>query len=263
MRIIFFGDVVGRSGRDALVRQLPRIKGELKADLCVVNGENSAGGFGITPQIAKEMFKAGADVITGGDHIWDQKDIVPYIASEPRLLRPYNFPESVPGHGSYLVTLTDGRKCLVLHLQGQIFMRDQCPCPFIAADKILETYKLGSNVDAIFVDFHAEATSEKNGMGLYLDGRVSAVIGSHTHVPTADARIFPGGTAYQTDAGMCGDYYSVIGFKHEVALRNFTQKAARLTGKRETANGTATLRYTLVEVGEKGRAAAINPGIEE
>ncbi|MEQ1789388.1 MAG: TIGR00282 family metallophosphoesterase [Rickettsiales bacterium] len=249
MKILFLGDVVGRSGRDAIVKYLPILRREMALDAVIVNGDNAAGGFGITPQIAKDFFVCGADVITGGDHIWDQqKDIVPYLAQEKRLLRPENFPVKTVGSGNFLLTLADGRRLLVLHLLGQVFHKEHTRCPFLTADEILEKYRLAPNM-AILVDFHAEATSEKTAMGKYLDGRVSVVVGTHTHIPTADARILPKGTAYQTDTGMCGDYDSVIGFNANAPLERFLNKISK--PKLEAAMGVATLCGLYVEIDDK------------
>jgi metallophosphoesterase (TIGR00282 family) len=258
MNILFLGDVVGRSGRDAVVKYLPPLRKEWALDFVVVNGDNAAGGFGITGQICRDFFDAGADVITGGDHIWDQKDIVPYISQEKRLLRPANFPEKTPGNGHILVA-KNGRKIFVLHLLGQVFHKEHADCPFSNADRLLEPVRLGVQVDAIIVDFHAEATSEKTAMGQYLDGRVSMVVGSHTHIPTADARVLKGGTAYQTDAGMCGDYDSVIGFEKTGPLEKFLSKIPKF-GKLEPAAGAATLCGLLMETDEKtGLAKSCKP----
>ena len=249
MKLLFLGDVVGRSGRDAVVKNVPNLRLEMALDAVIVNGDNAAGGFGITPQIAKDFFACGVDVITGGDHIWDQqKDIVPYLAQEKRLLRPENFPVKTVGSGNYLLTLTGGRKLLVLHLLGQVFHKEHTRCPFLTTDEILEKYRLGAN-QAILIDFHAEATSEKMAMGKYLDGRVSVVVGSHTHVPTADARVLPKGTAYQTDAGMCGDYDSVIGFDAAAPLERFLTKISKV--KMEAAQGAATLCGLYAEIDDK------------
>lgn len=246
MNILFLGDIVGRSGRDAAVKHLPKLKKEWALDVIVVSGDNAAGGFGITPQICQELLAAGADVVTGGDHIWDQKEIIPYLSQEKRLLRPANFPARTPGVGHAAMTLPDGKKVLVLHLLGQVFHKEHTDCPFAVADRVLDGMKLGANVSAILVDFHAEATSEKMAMGKYLDGRVSVVVGSHTHVPTADARILPRGTAYQTDAGMCGDYDSVIGFDTAGPLDRFLTKISK--AKLEPASGEATLCGLLAEI---------------
>lgn len=255
MKILFLGDVVGRSGRDSVVKNLPVLRRDMGLDAVIVNGDNAAGGFGITPQIARDFFACGADVITGGDHIWDQqKDISSYLAQEKRLLRPENFPLKTVGSGNFLLTLADGRKLLVLHLLGQVFHKEHTRCPFLTADEILEKYRLGAN-QAILVDFHAEATSEKTAMGKYLDGRVSVVVGSHTHIPTADARILRGGTAYQTDAGMCGDYDSVIGFDSAAPLERFLTKISK--PKMEPAQGTATICGLYIESDDKTGLANI------
>lgn len=247
MKLLFLGDIVGRSGRDAVVQALPKLRAEHALDFIVVSGDNAAGGFGITGDICKELFVAGADVITGGDHIWDQKDISKYLANEKRLLRPANFPDRAPGRGYGLFENNAGKKLFVLHLLGQVFHKEHTHCPFATADKLLDGIKLSAQ--PILVDMHAEATSEKMAMGKYLDGRVSAVVGSHTHVPTADARILPKGTGYQTDAGMCGDYDSVIGFEATGPLERFLTKIPRI--KMEAASGTATVCGTLIETDDK------------
>jgi metallophosphoesterase (TIGR00282 family) len=258
MRLLFFGDVVGRSGRDALMAQLPALKRQLAADVVVVNVDNAAGGFGVSGTICRELLGGGADVLTGGDHIWDQKDILPTLAQEKRLLRPQNYPEKTPGHGHYVLNAAGGKRVLVVHVMGQVFMRDQVQCPFAQMDHILSEYRLGKDVSAIVVDFHAEATSEKMAMGVYLDGRVSMVVGSHTHVPTHDARVLPKGTAYQTDAGMCGDYDSVIGFESSGPLLRFTSKLPKV--KIEPAQGVATLCGVLVETDDAtGLAKSCRP----
>jgi len=237
MRILFCGDVVGRAGRDAVVANLPRLRRELRLDFIVVNGENAAHGFGITADICRDFHAAGCDVITGGNHSWDKKDIIPYIAHDPRLLRPVNFPPGTPGNGHGIFKLADGRAILVINAMGRLFM-DAIDDPFRAVDALLKQHPLGS-VDAILVDFHGEATSEKVAMGVFCDGRASAVVGSHTHVPTGDHRILPGGTAFQTDAGMCGDYDSVIGIKKETVVARFVTK---IQGERmQVAEGEGTL----------------------
>ncbi len=248
MKLLFLGDIVGRSGRDAVVKYVPGLRKELGLDAVVVNGDNAAGGFGINPQIAKDLFACGVDVITGGDHIWDQKEIVPYLAQEKRLLRPENFPPKTPGSGHVLLPLPGGKKLLVIHLLGQVFHKEHTRCPFAVCDSILESYRVTGNLP-ILVDMHAEATSEKMAMGKYLDGRVSVVVGSHTHVPTADARVLPKGTAYQTDAGMCGDYDSVIGFDEKAPLDRFLTKISK--NKLEAAQGTAKLCGLVADLDEE------------
>ncbi|MDX2074010.1 MAG: TIGR00282 family metallophosphoesterase [Alphaproteobacteria bacterium] len=256
MKILFCGDVVGRSGREAVQKQVPRLRKEHALDFVVVNGDNAAGGFGINPTICREFFAAGVDVITGGDHIWDQKEIIPTLAVEKRLLRPHNFPVRNPGNGFQIYTLANGEKIAVIHLLGQVFHKESLDCPFAMAEQLLTGFKLGVQANAILVDFHAEATSEKCAMGMFLDGRVSVVVGSHTHIPTADAKILPKGTAYQTDAGMCGDYNSVIGFQPDAPLERFLTKIGK--AKLEAATGAATLCGLLVETDDKtGLAVAV------
>lgn len=259
MKFLFLGDIVGRSGRDAACAYLPKARKEHELDFAVVNVDNAAGGFGTTPDVCKEFFKAGADIVTGGNHIWDQQEVVPYLAQEKRLLRPQNFPDIAPGTGVGVVTSPSGLCLVVIHVQGQLFMHEQLACPFACVDAQLKTHKLGAGGTTIFVDFHAEATSEKMALGQHLDGRVSAVIGTHTHVPTHDARILSGGTAYQTDAGMCGDYDSVIGMEKSVPLRRFLTKIPK--GPRMTpATGPATICGAIVETDDKtGLAKSITP----
>jgi len=259
MKILFLGDIVGRSGRDAVCDWLPRARKEHALDFIVVNGENAAAGFGITPAIAGELFKVGVDVITTGNHVWDQQDIVPYIAKEKRLLRPHNYPDSAPGTGVCLATNARGQSLAVLHLQGQLYMHELLSCPFVCADEVLKTYPLAGKANAILVDIHAEATSEKMALGHYLDGRVSFVVGTHTHVPTNDTHILRGGTAYQTDAGMCGDYDSVIGMEKSAPIKRFTGKITKGL-KLAPATGEATICGAIVETDDKtGLATRIEP----
>ncbi len=249
MKLLFCGDIVGRSGREAVLETVPKLRKERGLDAVVVNADNAASGFGVNKSICEDLFAAGTDVITGGDHIWDQKDIIGYIASEPRLLRPHNFPPRTPGSGVVKHRLPSGKVIMVIHILGQVFHNEYLDCPFAAVDAALDGVKLGVNVDAIIVDVHAEATSEKMAFGQFLDGRVSMVVGSHTHVPTADARIMPKGTAYQTDTGMCGDYNSVIGFDPEAPLTRFTQKMKRT--RLAPAMGEATVCALYVETDDK------------
>ena len=257
MRILFIGDIVGRSGRDALAKHLPSLKDGLKPDVIIVNGDNAAHGFGITMKVCEEFFAQGVDCITGGNHIWDQREIIPFIGREERLLRTENYPKGVPGRGHYLKTLADGRKVLVLHLMGRLFMND-LEDPFRTADEVLSRYILGSNVNAIFVDIHAEATSEKMALAQYLNGRVSAVVGTHTHMPTADAQILSKGTAFQSDAGMTGDYDTVIGMKYDVPIQRFTK--AFSTDKLTPGDQEGTLCGTLLITDDKtGIARQIEP----
>ncbi len=257
MRILFLGDVVGRPGRDALKQHLPGLRKSLKLDFVIVNGENAAAGFGITRGVADELFACGADVLTGGNHSWDQKEALSFIEAEPRLLRPHNFPKGTPGRGAAVFPTASGRKVLVVNLMGRLYM-DPLDDPFQAVEQILASYRLGATVDAIVVDFHGEATSEKMAMGHVLDGRVSVVVGTHTHVPTADTMILPGGTAYQTDAGMCGDYDSVIGMDKAVPIQRFTRKVA--TERLSVAGGEGTLCGLVVETdGRSGLASSVAP----
>jgi metallophosphoesterase (TIGR00282 family) len=235
--MLFCGDVVGRSGRDAVVGNLPRLRRDLALDFVVVNGENAAHGFGITKEICRDLYAAGCDVITGGNHSWAKAEIIPYIGGDPSLLRPINYPPGTPGNGHGIYKLGDGRTVLVINAMGRIFM-DAIDDPFRAVDALLREHPLGS-VTATLVDFHADATSEKVAMGQFCDGRASAVVGSHTHVPTGDHRILPGGTAFQSDAGMCGDYDSVIGMKKEGIIARFVSK---MPGERmQVAEGEGTL----------------------
>ena len=251
MRVLFCGDLVGRSGREIVLQQLPELRRRLQLDFVIVNGENAAGGFGITRKICEELFEAGADVISGGNHSWDQKEALAFIDSEPRLLRPLNFPPGTPGRGAGLYTAGQ-RKVLVINVMGRLFM-DPLDDPFQAVEQALSRYRLGATVDAIIVDIHAEATSEKMAMGHALDGRVSLVVGTHTHVPTADAQILPGGTGYQTDAGMCGDYNSVIGMDKQVPIQRFTRKLP--TERMSVAQGPGTLCGVFVETDDRSGLA--------
>ncbi|MDA8230274.1 MAG: TIGR00282 family metallophosphoesterase [Magnetospirillum sp.] len=258
MRVLFLGDVVGRSGRDAVVARLPEMRRRLEADFVVVNAENAAHGFGITPKICEEFYAAGADVLTLGNHSWDQREIMPYIDGDPRLLRPLNYPHGTPGKGIGVYAAARGRKVMVVQVMGRLFM-DPLDDPFTAVERELARVRLGpGGVDAIVVDVHAEATSEKMAVGHSLDGRVSLVVGSHSHIPTADAQILPKGTAYQTDAGMCGDYDSVIGMKKEGAIFKLVRK---IPGERlSPAEGPGTVCGVLVETDDRsGLAVRVAP----
>jgi 2',3'-cyclic-nucleotide 2'-phosphodiesterase len=245
VRILLCGDVVGRSGRTVVTENLPRLRRDLALDFVVVNGENAAAGFGINEKICAEFYAAGVDVITTGNHVWDRREIIPYIAGDPRLLRPANFPPGTPGNGSIVAPTMDGRRVLVINVMARLFM-DVLDDPFAAVAAALAAYPLGSGaVDAIVVDFHGEATSEKMSMGHFADGRASLVVGTHSHVPTADGQVLPGGTGYQTDAGMCGDYDSVIGMQKQAAIARFTSK---MPGERlQVAEGPGTLCGVVVE----------------
>jgi 2',3'-cyclic-nucleotide 2'-phosphodiesterase len=258
MKILFFGDIIGRSGRDALASRLPDLRQSLGVDFVVANGENAAHGFGITAKIADELFESGVDVITLGNHSWDQREMIGHIDQEPRLLRPLNYPPATPGRGAHIYTLPKGRKIMVVQVMGRLFM-DPLDDPFAALERELARTRMGpGGVDAILVDVHCEASSEKMALGHFCDGKVSAVVGSHTHVPTADAQILPRGTAYQTDAGMCGDYDSVIGMQKAAAIARFVRK---MPGERLTpAEGVATICGILVETCDKtGLATRIVP----
>jgi metallophosphoesterase (TIGR00282 family) len=259
MRLAFFGDVIGRPGRDALATHLPAIRRRLGLEFVVVNAENAASGFGITEKTAVELFEAGADCLTLGNHSWDQREALTYIDREPRLLRPLNYPHlsQAPGKGAWMYEAPGGRRVLVINLLGRVHM-DSLDDPFSAVDRALEEAPLGMACDAVIVDMHCEATSEKMAMGHFCDGRASLVVGTHTHVPTADAQVLPGGTAYQTDAGGCCDYDSVIGMAKEEAVRRFT---TRLPGSRhQPAGGPATVCGVFVETDDRtGLARRIEP----
>lgn len=260
MKIAFFGDIVGKPGRIAMADHLPSLRRDLDLDFVVINAENAAGGFGLTEIIANTLFEAGADCLTLGDHAWDQREMLTYIEREPRIIRPLNYPENAqaPGRGSNLFTLNDGRRVGVIQLQGNVFMRQVLDNAFAAADDALDALPLGTVADAVILDFHCEATSEKMAMGHYCDGRASLVVGTHTHVPTADHTILAGGTAYQTDAGMCGDYDSVIGMQKDTSINRFL---TQMPGKRyEPALAEATLCGVVVETDPKtGLAVTIDP----
>jgi len=257
MRILFLGDIVGRAGRDAVLQAMPRLRQRLNIDFCVVNGENAAGGFGITPKICESLYAAGADAITTGNHVWDQRELIGAIDADPRLLRPINFPPGTPGKGIRTFQLADGRRVVVFNLMLRHHM-DALDDPFAGIDRELASRGLGSVATAIIGDMHGEATSEKMAMGHHLDGRVSLIVGTHTHVPTADHQILPKGSAYQTDAGMCGDYDSVIGMKKEPALLRFTRKMP--TDRFTPAEGEATVAGIYVETDDSsGLAKRIEP----
>jgi metallophosphoesterase (TIGR00282 family) len=257
MRILFLGDLVGRSGRDAAAAGLPKLRAALRIDLAVVNAENASHGFGLAPDMAETLFAAGADVITLGNHAWDRKEMMSYISDHPRVIRPLNFPPGTPGAGSVVVTLTDGRRALVVNAMGRLFM-DPLDCPFRATAELLSRHRIGATIAAAVVDFHAEATSEKMAYGHSFDGQLSLVVGTHTHCPTADTQILPGGTAYQSDAGMCGDYDSVIGMTKEPAAARFWRK---MPGEKlSPAEGEATLCGVFVETDDTtGLARRIEP----
>ena len=257
MRILFLGDVVGRPGRVAVMEQLPTLRERYSLDFVVVNGENAAGGFGITEPILNELLDAGADVVTTGNHVFDQREALVFIERHDRLLRPLNFPPGTPGKGVGLFKAKSGAEVLVINAQGRVFMAD-LDDPFRAVERELEACGLKSGADAILIDFHAEATSEKEALGHFVDGRATAVIGTHTHVPTADEQILNKGTAYISDAGMCGDFDSVLGMDKEEPLQRFLTKIP--SGRFSPSSGEATLCGVAIEVDdETGLARAIAP----
>ncbi len=258
MKILFCGDVVGRSGREVVLKHIPELRKQLNLDFIIVNGENSASGFGINKKIYNSYIEASVDVVTTGDHAFDQKDAKPLFDEEKNILRPANFPSQLTGRGAAIYQAANGKKILVIQLLAQVFVKLEVNCPFECVENILKEYRLGQNIDAIFVDFHGEATSERMAMGHFLDGRVSFVSGSHTHVPTADHQILPKGTAYQTDAGMCGDYNSVIGFVQEAIVKNFINKIRE--EKMKPALGEGTLCGIIADIDDStGLAKNIAP----
>ncbi|MEM9716820.1 MAG: TIGR00282 family metallophosphoesterase [Pseudomonadota bacterium] len=257
MRILYLGDIMGRSGRDAIAERVPKLRDDWKLDFVIANGENATNGMGLSSSHA-EVLLDSVDVITMGDHTFDQKDIIPFLDKEPRIIRPLNLADPCPGVGARIFTAQNGKKVLVAQALGQVFMKQPFANPFSALDKALQAVPLGGAVSAVVVDFHAEATSETVGMGFFLNGRASLVVGSHTHIPTADTQILSKGTAFQSDAGMSGDYDSVIGMQKEEPLRRF------ITGmpkeRFSTANGEATLCGVFVETDDKtGQAIAVSP----
>jgi 2',3'-cyclic-nucleotide 2'-phosphodiesterase len=257
MRILFLGDIVGRPGREVVAAELPRLREQLKLDVVIANGENAAGGFGLTRAVANDLFAVGIDVLTTGNHWLDQREILTFINDEDRILRPRNYPLGTPGRGANVYQVRSGQRLLVINVMGRVFM-DALDDPFAAVEAELNACPLGEGADAILVDIHAEASSEKMAMGHFCDGRVSCVIGTHTHVPTADAQILPNGTAFQGDAGACADFDSVIGMDKEEPLRRFTTKVSG--GKMKPADGPATLCGVFVETdNDTGLAARIEP----
>ena len=248
MRLFYCGDIVARAGREVVLHNLPIIKEELKPDVILLNVENAAHGFGVTPGICRAFLAQGADILVTGNHFLNQKEIIPFLDDCPYIIRPANIPENNPGHGHYVFELADGRRILAIQVLGRLFM-EAVDCPVQAIDNILKNYTLGKNSQAVFVDIHAEATSEKLSLGYYLDGRVSCVAGTHTHVPTADFRVLPKGTAYITDVGMSGDYNSVLGFDPTAPINRLCR---RYVGDRLTpACGEGTLYGILVETDDK------------
>jgi 2',3'-cyclic-nucleotide 2'-phosphodiesterase len=258
VRLIFLGDVVGRSGRDAVHEYLPQLRERYSPDVVVINGENAAHGFGITEEIYLGLREAGADVVTLGNHAFDQREALVFIEREDRLIRPVNWAKGCPGKGSAMVVTERGRRVLVINAMGCVMIQPQLDDPFAALERELETCRLGRDCDAVLIDFHAEATSEKMAMGHFVDGRASLLVGTHTHVPTADHQILPNGTAYMSDAGMCGDFNSVIGMDKEEPLQRFLRKLP--VERMKPAEGPATVCGVAVETDDKtGLAVKIAP----
>ena len=246
MKIIFIGDIVGKSGRNALRKKFPLLKNKYNPDIIIVNGENSASGYGLSKKIAIEFFELGVDLITLGNHSWDQREMLSYIEQEPRIIRPLNYPKGVPGKGKFKIHLIDGRTIIVMQVMLRLFMNISLDDPFSKIDENLKADFLGTTCNAILIDMHGEATSEKNAFGHYVDGRVTAVLGTHTHIPTSDEKILKKGTAYQTDVGMTGDYNSVIGMDIDNPIHGFT-KGYRSEARFVTADGEATLCGSFIE----------------
>ncbi len=253
MRILFLGDVMGRAGRAAVAARLKTLRADWSLDFVVVNAENATSGAGLSPDHARELLAAGADCLTLGDHAFDQKDMLAFIEKEPRILRPLNYARTAPGKGARVFTTATGQKVLVAQALGQVFMKRPFDDPFSALDQVLRAHPLGGAVQAAIVDFHAEATSEKMGVGHWCDGRASLVVGTHTHVPTADAQVLSGGTGYLTDAGMCGDYNSVIGMEKLEPIRRFV--TGMVKDRFTPANGEATLSGVMVETDDRSGLA--------
>ena len=262
MKILFLGDVMGRAGRTAITTHLPRLREVWKLDFVVVNGENATSGMGLSGDHAKALLEAGADVITLGDHAFAQKDMLQFIAQDPRIIRPLNFSKAAPGMGARVFHAPGGRKVLVAQALGQVFMKRPFDDPFSALDAVLKQYPMGGQVQASLIDIHCEATSEKMAVGHFCDGRASIVVGTHTHVPTADAMILPGGTAYQTDAGMCGDYNSVIGMEKTEPMRRFItgMPKARITAAMEEAKLSGLYIETDDRIGKATRVEMVRQG---
>lgn len=256
MKILFLGDVMGRAGRAAVVENLPRLRAEWKLDFVVINGENATSGMGLSGAHAKTLLEAGADCLTLGDHAFDQRDMLSFIEAEPRVLRPLNFSKTAPGRGVALFEATRGRKVLVTQVLGQVFMKRPFDDPFSELDAVLRRHPLGGTAQAAVIDIHCEATSEKMGLGHFCDGRASLAVGTHTHVPTGDAQILPKGTGFLSDAGMCGDYNSVIGMEKDEPLRRFITGMPK--GRFTPATGEATLSGVYVETDDlTGKATRI------
>ncbi|WP_282091255.1 TIGR00282 family metallophosphoesterase [Epibacterium ulvae] len=253
MRILFLGDVMGRSGRQAITERLPQLRQDWRLDFVIVNGENASNGMGLSGDHAKSLLAAGVDCLTLGDHAFDQKDMLQFIENESRIVRPLNFAKGAPGRGYRLFNAPGGRKVLVLQALGQVFMKRAYDDPFGSVEAVLKAHPRGGLAQAVIVDMHCEATSEKMAMGHFCNGRASLVVGTHTHVPTGDAQILSEGTAYLTDAGMCGDYNSVIGMEKSEPMRRFLTGMPK--GRFTPANGEATLSGVYIETDDRTGAA--------
>ena len=252
LEILFIADIVGRAGRRAVFQFLPKILSRYSIDFVLANGENAAGGLGITPQVAEELVRGGVDLLTSGNHVWEKQEILSFMESDKRLIRPANYPEGTPGSGTALIASSINTRIGILNLEGRVFMKN-LDCPFLVAKREIEMLK--KEVEIIIVDFHAEATSEKVALGWFLDGEVSAVIGTHTHVQTADEKILPKGTAYITDVGMTGPIHSIIGMKKEVVMRRFLTQIPR---KFEVAKGDIQLQGVIIGIdNETGKSTNI------
>ena len=257
MKILFIGDIVGKSSREKIRESLPIIKKKYSPDVIIANAENTTGGYGLSKKDAKDLFSSGLDVLTLGNHAWDQKEMLTYIEECPKIIRAINYPEGVPGKGSYTLELINGKKIVVVQVMLRLFMGMSIDDPFNSIKKFLLAEKLGSTCDAILIDVHGEATSEKNAFGHFVDGSVSAVVGTHTHIPTSDNSILPNGTAYQTDVGMTGDYNSVIGMDTQNPIHSFT-KGYRADGRFTVAKGKVTICGALIETDDiSGLATSI------
>ncbi len=257
MRIVYLGDVVARPGREAVVNAVRPLKEKYAFDALIVNVDNAAHGFGCTPKICNTLFQAGVTAVVTGDHVWNQKEILPFLDDCKRIVRPLNYPQTLPGAGAREIPLDNGQKLLLVEVVGRVFM-EAVDCPLQALDKLLENYRPGKNISAVLVDIHAEATAEKQAFAHYFDGRVSAIIGSHTHVPTNDAVVLPKGTAYQTDAGMCGNYDGVIGFDPQTPIERLKDKFSQ--GRLEPCSGKGTVCGVFIETDNAtGLALRIEP----
>ena len=256
MKIIMIGDIFARPGREAVEKYIPVLREKYQPDLIIANADNASHGLGINTQNVKDLYEYGVDLLTGGDHIWHQKDLLPHLDRSPWVLRPINYPQGTPGKGFHILE-KNGKRVLVIHAMARVFISHLVDDPFAAIEKLLTGYTLGKNIDAIVVDFHGEATSEKNALGFALDGRVSAVVGTHTHIPTADARILPNGTAFMTDLGMTGDYNSVIGAEMDTPISNF--RTGLKLGHLQPAKGEGTLCGAFIETDDSGKAIRMEP----